>query len=130
MSAAEAHPFLGALRCALGRRVPWGVGASVHRGRLRAWSWRRACGMGDRDEGRVTEGKRGQKGAARRRRWRRPGWLQLLTSRDFGAISLINGIMFMTANGSRSVLVPLHGHQAFGLTTTVMGAPRRPQGRT
>ena len=52
-----------------------------------------------------------------------------MTSRDFGAISLINGIMFMTANGSRSVLVPLHGHQAFGLTTTVMGerAPlRRP----
>ena len=60
------------------------------------------------------------------RRWRRPGWLQLLTSRDFGAISLINGIMFMTANGSRSVLVPLHGHQAFGLTTTVMGAPPPP----
>lgn len=47
-----------------------------------------------------------------------------MTSRDFGAISLINGIMFMTANGSRSVLVPLHGVQAFGLTTTVMGAPR------
>lgn len=58
-----------------------------------------------------------------RRRWRRPGWLQLMTSRDFGAISLINGIMFMTANGSRSVLVPLHGVQAFGLTTTIMGAP-------
>ncbi len=37
--------------------------------------------------------------------------------------------MFMTANGSRSVLVPLHGHQAFGLTTTVMGAPRRLRGR-
>ena len=52
------------------------------------------------------------------------GWLQLMTSRDFGAISLINGIMFMTANGSRSVLVPLHGVQAFGLTTTIMGAPR------
>lgn len=47
-----------------------------------------------------------------------------MTSRDFGAISLINGIMFMTANGSRSVLVPLHGVQAFGLTTTIMGAPR------
>ena len=61
-----------------------------------------------------------------RRRWRRPGWLQLLTSRDFGAISLINGIMFMTANGSRSVLVPLHGVQAFGLTTTIMGAPPPP----
>ena len=49
-----------------------------------------------------------------------------MTSRDFGAISLINGIMFMTANGSRSVLVPLHGVQAFGLTTTIMGAPRSP----
>ncbi|KAK9819267.1 hypothetical protein WJX81_001189 [Elliptochloris bilobata] len=60
-------------------------------------------------------------GKAKKRRWRRPGWLQLLTSRDFGAISLVNGIMFMTANGSRSVLVPLHGVQAFGLTTTVMG---------
>lgn len=46
----------------------------------------------------------------------------LLESRDFGAIALVNAIMFMTANGSRSVLVPLLATQTFAISTTVLGA--------
>jgi hypothetical protein len=45
----------------------------------------------------------------------------LLKSRDFGAIAIVNAIMFMTANGSRSVLVPLLATQSFNLSTTVLG---------
>lgn len=43
-------------------------------------------------------------------------------SRDFGAIAIVNALMFATANGSRSVLVPLLATQSFGLTTTALGA--------
>ena len=46
----------------------------------------------------------------------------LLGSRDFGAIAVVNAIMFATANGSRSVLMPLLAHQSFGLTPTMLGA--------
>ena len=57
----------------------------------------------------------------RRRRKERPAWRQLLGSRDFGAIMLLNAMMFMTQNGSRAVLVPLLATQAFGVTTTTLG---------
>ena len=58
----------------------------------------------------------------RRRRGEQPAWRMLLLSRDFGAIAVVNAIMFATANGSRSVLVPLLATQSFGLTTTALGA--------
>ena len=58
------------------------------------------------------------------RRKERPAWQLLLGSRDFGAIMLLNAMMFMTQNGSRAVLVPLLATQAFGVTTTTLG--RRP----
>lgn len=35
---------------------------------------------------------------------------------------LLNAMMFMTQNGSRAVLVPLLATQAFGVTTTTLGA--------
>ena len=57
-----------------------------------------------------------------RRRKERPAWQLLLGSRDFGAIMLLNAMMFMTQNGSRAVLVPLLATQAFGVTTTTLGA--------
>ena len=56
------------------------------------------------------------------RRKERPAWQLLLGSRDFGAIMLLNAMMFMTQNGSRAVLVPLLATQAFGVTTTTLGA--------
>ena len=52
---------------------------------------------------------------------RGPAWQLLLGSRDFGAIMLLNAMMFMTQNGSRAVLVPLLATQAFGVTTTTLG---------
>lgn len=55
------------------------------------------------------------------RRKERPAWQLLLGSRDFGAIMLLNAMMFMTQNGSRAVLVPLLATQAFGVTTTTLG---------
>ena len=55
------------------------------------------------------------------RRRERPAWQLLLGSRDFGAIMLLNAMMFMTQNGSRAVLVPLLATQAFGVTTTTLG---------
>ena len=58
------------------------------------------------------------------RRKERPAWQLLLGSRDFGAIMLLNAMMFMTQNGSRAVLVPLLATQAFGVTTTTLGAGR------
>ncbi|KAK9817260.1 hypothetical protein WJX72_011949 [[Myrmecia] bisecta] len=48
-------------------------------------------------------------------------WLQLLQSRDFGAIALINGVMFMTQNGARAVLMPLLATQSFGLSPSILG---------
>lgn len=57
-----------------------------------------------------------------RRKGEQPAWRLLLLSRDFGAIAVVNAIMFATANGSRSVLMPLLAHQAFGLTPTTLGA--------
>ncbi|CAK0782313.1 hypothetical protein CVIRNUC_005628 [Coccomyxa viridis] len=56
-----------------------------------------------------------------KRRRERPAWQLLLGSRDFGAIMLLNAMMFMTQNGSRAVLVPLLATQAFGVTTTTLG---------
>ncbi len=56
-----------------------------------------------------------------RRRKERPSWLLLLESRDFGAIALVNALMFATANGSRSVLMPLLATQSFALSTTALG---------
>ena len=56
-----------------------------------------------------------------RRRKEKPAWQLLLGSRDFGAIMLLNAMMFMTQNGSRAVLVPLLATQAFGVTTTTLG---------
>ncbi|CAL5228622.1 g11787 [Coccomyxa viridis] len=56
-----------------------------------------------------------------KRRKERPAWQLLLGSRDFGAIMLLNAMMFMTQNGSRAVLVPLLATQAFGVTTTTLG---------
>ena len=56
-----------------------------------------------------------------RRKGEQPAWRLLLLSRDFGAIAVVNAIMFATANGSRSVLMPLLAHQAFGLTPTALG---------
>ena len=55
------------------------------------------------------------------RRRERPAWQLLLGSRDFGAIMLLNAMMFMTQNGSRAVLMPLLATQAFGVTTTTLG---------
>ena len=55
------------------------------------------------------------------RRKERPAWQMLLGSRDFGAIMLLNAMMFMTQNGSRAVLMPLLATQAFGVTTTTLG---------
>lgn len=55
------------------------------------------------------------------RRKEKPAWQLLLGSRDFGAIMLLNAMMFMTQNGSRAVLVPLLATQAFGVTTTTLG---------
>jgi hypothetical protein len=50
-----------------------------------------------------------------------PAWAQLMRNSDFRAISLVNGVMFMTMNGSRAVLLPLLAVQGFGLSTTVIG---------
>ncbi|BDA45298.1 probable quinolone resistance protein NorA at N-terminal half [Coccomyxa sp. Obi] len=56
-----------------------------------------------------------------KRRKERPSWLLLLQSRDFGAIALVNALMFATANGSRSVLMPLLATQSFAISNTVLG---------
>ena len=56
----------------------------------------------------------------KRKAW--PAWQQLLASSDFRAIALINAVMFATANGSRSVLMPLLAVQGFGMKTTLLGA--------
>ncbi len=57
------------------------------------------------------------------RRKEQPSWLLLLKSRDFGAIALVNALMFATANGSRSVLMPLLARQSFAISNTVLGRP-------
>lgn len=49
------------------------------------------------------------------------GWRQLLGSRDFRAIAIMNAVMFATANGGRAVLMPLLAIQSFGMTTSVLG---------
>lgn len=46
---------------------------------------------------------------------------QLLGSRNFRAIALVNAVMFATANGSRAVLMPLLAVQGFGMKTTLLG---------
>eukprot|EP00891_Asterochloris_glomerata_P001245 jgi/Astpho2/1245/fgenesh1_pg.00023_%23_12_t len=51
----------------------------------------------------------------------RPKWLQLLLSRNFGAIALVNACMFMTQNGARAVLMPLLAIQGCGLSPKTLG---------
>lgn len=46
---------------------------------------------------------------------------QLMGCRNFRAISLVNAVMFATANGSRAVLMPLLAVQGFGMKTTYLG---------
>ena len=53
-------------------------------------------------------------------------WRQLLGNRNFRAIALINAVMFATANGSRSVLMPLLAVQGYKMKTTFLGK-RRPE---
>lgn len=53
----------------------------------------------------------------------RPKWLQLLLSRNFGAIALVNACMFMTQNGARAVLMPLLAIQGCGLSPKTLGEP-------
>ena len=48
-------------------------------------------------------------------------WRQLLGNRNFRAIALINAVMFATANGSRSVLMPLLAVQGYHMKTTFLG---------
>eukprot|EP00884_Botryococcus_braunii_P001802 jgi/Botrbrau1/11622/Bobra.0209s0013.1 len=56
-----------------------------------------------------------------KRRLRTPAWLQLLSCRDFQAISFVNGVIFMTMNGSRAVLLPLLACQSFNISKTALG---------
>lgn len=53
----------------------------------------------------------------------RPKWLQLVLSRNFGAIALVNACMFMTQNGARAVLMPLLAIQGCGLSPKTLGKP-------
>ncbi|KAK9812684.1 hypothetical protein WJX72_001907 [[Myrmecia] bisecta] len=51
----------------------------------------------------------------------RPAWRQLLGSRDFRIICMINAVLFMTATGSRSVLMPLLAYDVYGYTPQHLG---------
>ena len=53
----------------------------------------------------------------------RPKWLQMVLSRNFGAIALVNACMFMTQNGARAVLMPLLAIQGCGLSPKSLGEP-------
>ena len=53
----------------------------------------------------------------------RPKWLQMVLSRNFGAIALVNACMFMTQNGARAVLMPLLAIQGCGLSPKTLGEP-------
>ncbi|KAK9866843.1 hypothetical protein WJX84_004388 [Apatococcus fuscideae] len=46
---------------------------------------------------------------------------QLLRNADFWAIAAVNAVMFATANGGRSTLMPLLAVSDFGLNTTLLG---------
>ncbi len=48
---------------------------------------------------------------------------QLLRNGDFWAIAAVNAVMFATANGGRSTLMPLLATSDFGLNTTLLGQP-------
>ncbi|KAK9810950.1 hypothetical protein WJX73_000538 [Symbiochloris irregularis] len=63
----------------------------------------------------------GSSAPRRRKGRRRPGWWQLLGSRDFRAVALLNAVMFATQNGGRSVLLPLMAIDGFGFTTSLLG---------
>eukprot|EP00873_Tetraselmis_striata_P024724 jgi/Tetstr1/444988/TSEL_032797.t1 len=50
-----------------------------------------------------------------------PSWRSLLASCDFQAICIVNCVLFMTVNGTRAVLMPLLGVEAFGFTPSMLG---------
>lgn len=52
---------------------------------------------------------------------RLPGWQLLLGCPNFRAIALINCVLFTTVNGTRAVLMPLMGAEAFGMTPSSLG---------
>lgn len=46
---------------------------------------------------------------------------QMLRSKDFRAIASLNAMMYMTSNGTRSMLMPLLAIHQFGMSTTTLG---------
>lgn len=52
----------------------------------------------------------------------RGAWLQLLLSRDFALISMINAGIFFTRTGGRQTIMPLLGATAIGLSSATLGS--------